>query len=162
LAPYNGGSINFYAVNFTQLQLAIKQLKQEAYTTLLSRACMMQIATLLMQREGGEALITGEALAQVASQTLQALNFTDRLTTPLVLRPCVGMDKEDIVGLARKIGSFTLSIEAETDCCSLFAPQHPIISPNYNTTLAIFKQGNFDELITQLADQTKAQLIVAN
>jgi thiamine biosynthesis protein ThiI len=159
LAPWNGGSLKFYAVNFTPLQLAVNKLGKPAYVTLLSRACMMRVARALAEDCGGKALVTGEALAQVASQTLESLAFTDFMAGGLVLRPCVGMDKDDIVKIAKDIGTFGLSTEAEADCCSLFAPAHPVIHPDMEETKALYLSGAFEELINETVRQTKAEVI---
>ncbi|MCL2519798.1 MAG: tRNA 4-thiouridine(8) synthase ThiI [Spirochaetaceae bacterium] len=148
LAVYNNGKLPLYAINFTPIQLAINK-GDSRYTTLFSRAAMMQICQKLAGQLGAAGLITGESLGQVASQTLAALTFTDALAGGLVLRPCIGMDKNEIIAIAKKINTYTTSIEAETDCCSLFAPEHPIIRPHFEESLKLYEALQLEDLINE-------------
>ena len=109
ISPYLGGT-RLFVVPFTQQQLYIRDNAYEDETTLMFRACMMQVAERLCNERGYNAIITGEALSQVASQTLPAMAFTDSMTDYLVLRPLVGMDKEEIISISKKIGTYETSI----------------------------------------------------
>jgi thiamine biosynthesis protein ThiI len=129
------GDIDVRVVSLTKIQEAISRSCDEEYFTLLLRRSMMRIAERLARQTGCGALITGESLGQVASQTMQALAVTDSATDMLVLRPCIGMDKEEIVTLARKIGTFETSILPYEDCCTVFTPRHPKTKPNIHRVL---------------------------
>ena len=99
------------------------------YFTLLLRRFMMRLANLVAARNHCLALITGESLGQVASQTIQALSVTNALAEYPVFRPCIGMDKEEIITVARKIDTFDLSVLPYEDCCTVFTPRHPRTRP---------------------------------
>jgi len=126
VAGYTGG-MNLWTVSFTEIQMRIKQLAREDLTTLMMRAAMMEAATLLASRIGANSLVTGESLGQVASQTVENLRFTGSFTDLPVFRPLIGMDKEETVAMARRIGSFETSILPYEDCCVLFSPKHPML-----------------------------------
>jgi tRNA uracil 4-sulfurtransferase len=147
LAPWNCGKLALYTINFTEIQLKIQQIPKPEFTTIVSRIMMMKIAQLIMHKEDARALITGEALGQVASQTLESLQVTDALSQQLVLRPCVGMDKQEIIYLAQKIDTFDTSIIPASDCCSLFAPDHPSTRPKIEEVSQLILQLEVDELI---------------
>ncbi len=128
IAPYLGG-LRLFVVPFTEGQVHIRDNGYEEEATLMFRASMMQTAERLARENGAAAIVTGEALSQVASQTLDAMSFTDSMTDLLVLRPLVGMDKEEITEKARKIGSYETSILPYEDCCVVFSPKHPVTKP---------------------------------
>jgi thiamine biosynthesis protein ThiI len=132
------GSMRLFVVPLTALQLRIRERAPQEQSTLLIRACMVRVADSLARREGYGCLISGESLGQVASQTLPALRFTESFSSLPVLRPLIGMDKEEIVGLARRIGTFETSILPYPDCCTLFAPAHPLVRPEHERMLASF------------------------
>ena len=102
---------------------------EQDYFTLLLRRFMMRLANLVAARNHCLALITGESLGQVASQTIQALGVTNALAEYPVFRPCIGMDKEEIITVARKIDTFDLSVLPYEDCCTVFTPRHPRTRP---------------------------------
>jgi thiamine biosynthesis protein ThiI len=129
LSTYTGGIV-LWTVPFTEVQLKIKKDAREDLTTLVMRMGMMRVAHLLAQRIGANCLVTGESLGQVASQTAENLRLTQSLTDYAVLRPLCGMDKEDTVSLAKKIGTFDISILPYEDCCVLFSPKHPMLKAN--------------------------------
>ena len=124
------GKMKVHVISLTHIQEEIVRNCDEAYFTLLLRRFMMRLADRLAAERGAEALITGESLGQVASQTLRALTVTDKMATRPVFRPCIGMDKEDIVQLSRRIGTFDTSIEPYEDCCTVFTPRHPKTRPD--------------------------------
>jgi thiamine biosynthesis protein ThiI len=124
------GSMAFYCVPFTEIQEELQRNCPEEYFTILMRRLMMEIACRLAEIEGCGAIITGESLGQVASQTLAALQCTDAVATMPVLRPLIGMDKTEIVEISRKIDTFDISIQPYEDCCTVFTPRHPKLRPH--------------------------------
>lgn len=116
-------------VHFTEVQEAIRDHCKEEFFTVIMRRFMMRVAHALERRTHSGCLITGESLGQVASQTMDALRLTDGVTDSLVLRPLIGMDKEEIVRISRKIGTFETSIQPYEDCCTVFTPKHPRTKP---------------------------------
>ncbi len=118
-----------YVVHFTEVQEAIRDHTREEYFTVIMRRFMMRIAAEIANMTHCGALVTGESLGQVASQTMDALQLTDRTTDMLVLRPLIGMDKEEIVRISRKIETFETSIQPYEDCCTVFTPRHPKTKP---------------------------------
>ncbi len=123
------GSMDVHVVSLTDIQEKLMQNCEEEYFTLLLRRYMMEIANRVAEKSGCEALITGESLGQVASQTMQALGVTNALARYPVFRPAIGMDKEEIIALARKIDTFDISILPYEDCCTVFTPRHPKTRP---------------------------------
>ncbi len=123
------GRINLHTVNFTEIQEAIANHCPEPLFTVLMRRFMMRIAQKQAHHTGCECLITGESLGQVASQTIGALACTDAVCEIPVLRPLIGSDKEEIVQIARKLGTFDISILPYEDCCTVFTPKHPKTKP---------------------------------
>lgn len=124
------GNMNVYVVPYTKPQEYIRDHAPEELFTVLMRRSMMRITHILCEQEDAHAIITGESLAQVASQTLKALACTDAAQSLPVLRPCIGMDKTEITEIARKIGTFETSIQPYEDCCTIFTPAHPKTKPS--------------------------------
>lgn len=129
IAPFLGGTV-LHIVNFTPMEMRIKDSVEERDKTIMLRAAMMRVAKALAIKRRCSALVTGEALSQVASQTLSAMSFTTSMADFLVLRPLVGMNKEEIINIAKKIGTYETSILPFADCCSLFSPKHPVTNPD--------------------------------
>lgn len=129
MKPYTG-RMKLFVVPFTEIQTYIADRCQEEYFTLLMRRSMMRIAEIIAVREGCDGLVTGESVGQVASQTLQAIGCTDPVTALPILRPCAGLDKEEIVSRARALDTFELSILPYEDCCTVFTPKHPKTRPH--------------------------------
>lgn len=154
ISPYLGGT-RLFVVPFTQQQLYIRDNAYEDETTLMFRACMMQVAERLCNERGYNAIITGEALSQVASQTLPAMAFTDSMTDYLVLRPLVGMDKEEIISISKKIGTYETSILPFEDCCVIFSPKHPVTNPDKKLMTKHFEKLDMGELLDQAVRETK-------
>lgn len=123
------GDIAFHCVPFTDIQVAIKDNCPEELFTIIMRRLMMEIAQRICDRENCSCLITGESLGQVASQTMGAIVCTDAACRMPVFRPCIGMDKSEIVKVARDIGTFDTSILPYEDCCTVFTPRHPKTHP---------------------------------
>ena len=143
------GSFKLHIVPFTDIQLAINKNCPLDYSTILMRVFMMQIANQVAARNKCEALITGECLAQVASQTLQALTVTDSTSSLPVLRPLIGMDKEEITKIARNIGTFETSILPYEDCCTVFTPKHPVTKPRMDKVQHSMGKLDVDGLIAE-------------
>ena len=123
------GRLTVHVVPFTAIQEELRRSCPQELFTLVMRRFMMRISEKVAQRCGARALVTGECLGQVASQTMEAMAVTGAVASLPVLRPVVGMDKEDIVKIARKIGTFETSILPYEDCCTVFTPRHPRLRP---------------------------------
>jgi len=116
-------------VPFTRIQEEIRKNCPEELFTLIMRRYMMKISGIIAQKEDCGALVTGESLAQVASQTIHAISCTDAAAPMPVFRPLIGMDKDDVIRLSRKIETFDISIKPYEDCCTIFTPKHPRTKP---------------------------------
>ena len=123
------GRLTVHVVPFTAIQEELRRSCPPELFTLVMRRFMMRISQKVAQRCGAKALVTGECLGQVASQTMEAMTVTGEAASLPILRPVVGMDKEDIVKLARKIGTYDTSILPYEDCCTVFTPRHPRLRP---------------------------------
>jgi len=123
------GKMRVYIVPFTEIQMQIHEKCPENFTTLIMRRYMMRIAEILARKDGAQALITGESIGQVASQTMEALVCTDEVVSMPVFRPCVGMDKSEIIERAERIGTMETSSLPYEDCCTVFTPKHPATHP---------------------------------
>ncbi len=123
------GRLTVHVVPFTAIQEELRRSVPQELFTLVMRRFMMRISEKVAQRCGARALVTGECLGQVASQTMEAMAVTGAVADMPILRPVVGMDKEDIVKIARKIGTFETSILPYEDCCTVFTPRHPRLRP---------------------------------
>jgi thiamine biosynthesis protein ThiI len=121
--------INLHIVPFTEIQLRINEKCPEEESTILMRRAMMKISERIAESSGAQALITGESLGQVASQTIQSLYVTNAAVAMPVFRPLIGMDKNEVVDIARKIDTFETSILPYEDCCTVFVPKHPKTRP---------------------------------
>ena len=127
--------IRVHVVPFTEIQMQIHEKCPEDYTTLIMRRFMMRIAERIARKEGAEALITGESIGQVASQTMTALNMTNQVVEMPVFRPLIGFDKIDIIRYAEKIGTYETSCLPYEDCCTVFTPRHPATHPKLEKIL---------------------------
>ena len=155
------GSFNVHVVSLTHIQEELVKACEEDYFTLLLRRYMMAIADRLAHKLGCGGLITGESLGQVASQTIQAIGVTDPLATLPVFRPCIGMDKEEIVQVARKIGTFQTSIQPYEDCCTVFTPKHPRTRPELAKVLEQEQKLDFEALVQEALDGAYTERIRA-
>ena len=149
------GPIKLHLVPFTEIQLAIYEKCPPKETTVLMRRLMMKIAQLWAEKDGSRALITGEALGQVASQTLESLCVTDDAVTMPVFRPLIGFDKNDIVAIAKKIDTFNTSILPYEDCCTVFVPQHPVTKPEVQKMRESEALVDFSEMIQRSIENTE-------
>ncbi len=161
LAVY-AGDIYVHVVSLTHVQEELVKACEEDYFTLLLRRYMMTIAERVARTHNCGSLITGESLGQVASQTMQAIEVTDAAVkqTP-VFRPCIGMDKEEIVQIARKIDTFETSILPFEDCCTVFTPKHPKTRPDLEKVIAEERKVDFDALVEEAIESINTVHIVA-
>ena len=135
VAKYSG-RLKMYTVPFTEIQEQIREKCSEDYFTIIMRRLMMEIAQRIGADKGAQALITGESLGQVASQTIGAIACTDAVCNMPVFRPLLGMDKEEIIEISRKIDTFEVSIQPYEDCCTVFTPRHPRTRPVLEKVIA--------------------------
>ena len=145
------GRMTVNIVSFTEIQEAIRDNCPEEYFTLIMRRFMMEIAQKLAKHDGCGALITGENLGQVASQTMEAMTVTGAVVDIPIFMPLVGMDKEEIVTISRKIGAFETSILPYEDCCTVFTPKHPKTKPTIgqliNAEAKLDRQAMIDKAV---------------
>ena len=155
------GSVHLNIVNFTDIQLAIYEKCPHDELTIIMRRYMMRIAEILAKRSGCQALITGESIGQVASQTMQSLYCTNEVCALPVFRPCIGMDKQDIIDISEHIGTYETSILPYEDCCTIFVAKHPVTKPN----LDIIKRSEtklfdvIDDLVKTAIDSVEEMVI---
>ena len=140
------GSIRLHIVSLTEIEEEISKSCNEDYFTLLLRRFMMTISERIAIASNCNALVTGESMGQVASQTIQALHVTNSAVNIPVFRPCIGLDKEEIVSYARRIGSFETSILPYEDCCTVFTPRHPKTKPELEKVIAEEQKLDFAAL----------------
>ena len=162
VARYSG-PIYLHVINFTDIQLAIYEKCPHDELTIIMRRYMMRIAQTIAEETECLGLITGESIGQVASQTMHSLACTNEVCTMPVYRPCIGMDKQEIIDISEKIGTYETSILPFEDCCTIFVAKHPVTKPN----LSIIKrhEHNLDDVIDGLvktALDTKETIIVKN
>ena len=152
------GSIAFYCVPFTEIQEELQRNCPEELFTILMRRLMMQIACRLSERDDCAAIVTGESLGQVASQTLPALACTDDCATMPVLRPLIGMDKVEIVEISRMIDTFEISIQPYEDCCTVFTPRHPKLRPKLEDVQEAESAVDFAPMIERAIAETEKKI----
>ena len=149
------GRMTVNIVGFTKIQEAIRDNCPEEYFTLIMRRFMMEIAQRIARDDGCGALITGENLGQVASQTMQAMAVTGAAVEIPVFMPLVGMDKEEIITIARKIGTLDTSILPYEDCCTVFTPKHPKTKPTLGQVLHAERKLDREALIREALENTE-------
>ncbi|MBQ7943610.1 MAG: tRNA 4-thiouridine(8) synthase ThiI [Lachnospiraceae bacterium] len=142
------GPINLHIINFTDIQLYIYEKCPHDELTIIMRRYMMRIAQQIAENTGSLGLITGESIGQVASQTMQSLAATNDVCTMPVYRPCIGMDKQEIVEISEKINTYETSILPYEDCCTIFVAKHPVTKPNVNVIRR--HETNLEEKIDEL------------
>ena len=148
VGEYNGG-MNVYVVPFTKIQEEIHKKCPEEYMITLMRRFMMRIAERLAIKLGDQAIITGESLGQVASQTIESMTSSNSVVSMPVLRPLVAFDKIDIIDISRKIDTYNTSILPYEDCCTVFLPKYPLIKPNLEKVIKVESALNVEELIEE-------------
>ena len=143
------GTMVVHIVPFTEIQEEIRRKCPEEFFTLIMRRFMMRISQAIARRAGAHALVTGESLGQVASQTMLALGVTEDVVSLPVLRPLIGMDKVEIIRIAREIGTYDTSILPYEDCCTVFTPRHPAIRPQVEDVRAAEAALDVDALVAK-------------
>lgn len=146
------GDIYVHVVSLTKIQEELVKHCDEDYFTLLLRRYMMYIASKIAADHDSKCLITGESLGQVASQTMEAIAVTDAASSIPVFRPCIGMDKLEIIAISEKIGTFDISIEPYEDCCTVFTPKHPRTKPQLEKVLIEEQKLDFKALAQEAID----------
>lgn len=149
------GRINLYLVPFTDIQMTIYDKCPSTETTVLMRRLMMKIAERIAKDTGSLALITGESIGQVASQTIESLCVTDDAVSMPVFRPLIGFDKEEIVEKAQSIGTFETSILPYEDCCTVFVPKHPVTKPKVDKLRESEALVDFEPMIEKAISETE-------
>lgn len=158
VAKYSG-DIGLYTVPFTEIQTQIRDNCPEELFTLIMRRFMMRIAERIARREDCAALVTGESVGQVASQTILALGCTDAVAGMPVFRPLIGMDKDEIISRARQIDTFDISIRPYEDCCTVFTPKHPKTRPQISFLEHAEAALDVDALVDRAVAGTRFELI---
>ena len=158
LVPYIGKTC-VHVVPFTKIQEELRRSCPEELFTILMRRFMMRIACAVAEKNGIQALVTGESVGQVASQTLEAMACTNAVCTVPVLRPVVGMDKEEIVRIARRIGTFDTSILPYEDCCTVFTPKHPKTRPQVGDLEEAEKDLDVAALVAEAVDNIERVIL---
>jgi thiamine biosynthesis protein ThiI len=149
--------MRLFVIGFTPVQVRIKERAPEAWRTVLLRMAMMECAERLALRRGDKCLVSGESLSQVASQTIENISCTEsRLSLP-VLRPLIGMDKEDIIRMAEKIGTYKTSILPYQDCCVLFSPPHPVLRGDKTEAAQLYEALELEGLIKEALENAETE-----
>ncbi|KHO62824.1 thiamine biosynthesis protein ThiI [Thermoanaerobacter sp. YS13] len=148
-----GQKIKLHIVHFTDLQLEIYEKCPPRFTTIIMRRMMMKIAEKIAQKNGSMALITGESLGQVASQTIESLYVTNASVSMPIFRPLIGMDKTEIIDLAQKIGTFEISIRPYEDCCTIFVPKHPATKPKLDKVIEAEQKMEYQKYIDDFEEE---------
>ena len=158
VAQYSGG-IALYTVPFTDIQQKIRANCPEELFTLIMRRFMMRISNKIAEKNDCSALITGESIGQVASQTMWALACTDEVAEMPVFRPLIAMDKEEIITISRKIETFDISIRPYEDCCTVFTPKHPRTRPKPEMLHEAEKALDVEALVNEAAQNARFEII---
>ena len=146
---WNRICIDLHIVHFTKIQEAIHENCPEEMMITLMRRFMFRIAERLSIKLGSQAIITGESLGQVASQTIESITSSNSVVTMPVLRPLIAFDKLDIIEISRKIDTYGTSILPYEDCCTVFVPEHPVIKPDIDKVKSEEAKCDFDDLIEE-------------
>ena len=145
-------NIKLYVVPFTEIQMEIHKLCPAEFMITIMRRFMMRIATIVAHNTECKAIITGESLGQVASQTVESMTSTEDCAELPIFRPLVAFDKEETMNLARKIGTYETSIEPFEDCCTIFLPKNPSIHPKLDKVREAEKAMDIDALVQRAID----------
>ncbi len=157
------GEVKLHLVPFTEIQTSFTGLGQDNLIITLMRRSMLRIAAMLAEREGALAIVTGDSLGQVASQTLPSMNVIGRATELPLLRPLIMMDKSEIIEISKQIGTYELSILPYEDCCTLFVPKSPATNPNLRIVERIESSlANLPSLLTEAVDKTETVVLTPN
>ena len=146
------GPIKLHIVPFTALQKQINKSVHPRYTMTSTRRMMLRVTDIILERIGANAIVNGENLGQVASQTLKSMYAISDVTSTPILRPLISLDKEDIIKKAKEIGTFEVSIQPYEDCCTIFTPKNPVTEPDFDKVVKYESVFNFDNLVQEAAD----------
>ena len=156
LVPYTSNQkINFHIVPFTDIQENIYNYVREDYCITIMRRMMYRIAEKLSEKTKSIAIINGESVGQVASQTIESMSVIGEVTKLPIIRPLVTFDKQDIIDIANKIDTFNISIRPHEDCCTVYVPRHPQIKPRLDVCIKEENKFNFEELINKAVEKTE-------
>ena len=150
--------IRLHIVPFTNLQLEIYKHADESYAITIMRRMMFRLATILAKRRNCPVVASGESLGQVASQTIQSMNVINEVTNIPIIRPCVTMDKTDIIKIAKRIGTYEISIRPYEDCCTIFAPKNPKTMPRLDECKAIEEKFDYQSLISEAINNVEVKI----
>ena len=149
------GPIKLHIVPFTALQKQIIKYVHPRYTMTSTRRMMLRVTDIILERIGANAIVNGENLGQVASQTLKSMYAINDVTSTPILRPLISLDKEDIIKKAKEIGTFEVSIQPYEDCCTIFTPKNPVTEPDFDKVVKYESVFNFDNLVQEAADNVE-------
>ena len=149
------GPIKLHIVPFTALQKQINKSVHPRYTMTSTRRMMLRVTDIILERIGANAIVNGENLGQVASQTLKSMYAINDVTSTPILRPLISLDKEDIIKKAKEIGTFEVSIQPYEDCCTIFTPKNPVTEPDFDKVIKYESVFNFDDLVQEAADNVE-------
>ncbi|HAR6037478.1 TPA: tRNA 4-thiouridine(8) synthase ThiI [Staphylococcus pseudintermedius] len=156
------GSIRLHIVPFTEVQKQIHKVVHERYTMTSTRRMMLRIADKVVYQIGADAIVNGENLGQVASQTLKSMYAINAVTNTPILRPLLSLDKEEIVQKAKDIGTFETSIQPYEDCCTIFTPKNPVTEPQFEKVLQYESGFDFEEMIDRAVGNIETFVIDKN
>ena len=149
------GPIKLHIVPFTALQKQINKSVHPRYTMTTTRRMMLRVTDIILERIGANAIVNGENLGQVASQTLKSMYAINDVTSTPILRPLISLDKEDIIKKAKEIGTFEVSIQPYEDCCTIFTPKNPVTEPDFDKVVKYESVFNFDNLVQEAVDNVE-------
>lgn len=156
------GPIKLHIVPFTELQKQINKVVHPRYTMTSTRRIMMRVADAFVHKIGAHAIVNGENLGQVASQTLKSMYAINHVTSTPVLRPLLTLDKEDIIKKAKEIGTFETSIQPFEDCCTIFTPKNPVTEPDFDKVEKYESVFDFEDMIQTAVDNIETLTIDPN
>jgi len=154
-----GGSINLFISHFTDIQMEIQKVCPSKYTITIMRRMMLRIASKIAIQNKNLALLTGESIGQVASQTLESIHVINEVTNLPILRPLITMDKNEIIQIAREIGTYETSILPYEDCCTIFVPKHPVTRPSLTEAHKAEEKLDIENLISESIEKSETIVV---
>ena len=156
------GTIKLHIVPFTEVQKQVHKVVHERYTMTSTRRMMLRIADKVVQQIGADAIVNGENLGQVASQTLKSMYAINAVTSTPVLRPLLSLDKEEIINKAKALGTFETSIQPFEDCCTIFTPKNPVTEPQFDKVIQYESGYDFEPMIEKAVTEIETLVIDKN
>ena len=156
------GTIKLHIVPFTEVQKQIHKVVNERYTMTSTRRMMLKIADKVVHNIGADAIVNGENLGQVASQTLKSMYAINAVTNTPILRPLLTLDKEEIIKKAKAIGTFETSIQPYEDCCTIFTPKNPITEPQFDKVVQYESGFDFEDMINKAVENIETIVVDKN